>query len=175
MQPAEPARAGPSPDRSHPLDVRVLCLGNDLLADDALGFRVARALRREPGIRGRGSVDIVETPESGFALLDHIQGVRRLVVVDTVVTGRAAPGTIYVIEDHEEPEDWEAAPGTSAHYVGLFEALRAGRAMSLPVAEEVVILAVEAADVVSVGGCMTEAVEASLPAVVSQVRALLGK
>ena len=47
--------------------------------------------------------------------------------------------------------------------------------MSLPVAEEVVILAVEAADVVSVGGSMTEAVEAVLPAVVSQVQALLGE
>jgi hydrogenase maturation protease len=150
----------------------VLCLGNDLLADDALGFRVARALRRELDIRGRASVDIVETPESGFALLDHLQGVRRLVVIDTVVTGRAAPGTVYVIE---EDEDWKTAPGTSAHYVGLFEALRAGRAMSLPVAEEVVILAVEAADVVSVGGSMTKAVEAALPLVVSQVQALVGE
>lgn len=159
---------------SIPERVRVLCLGNDLLADDALGFRVARALRRELGTGGRSNVDILETPESGFALLDHLQGVRRLVVIDTVVTGRATPGTIYMIEEDED-EDWKAAPGTSAHYVGLFEALRAGRAMSLPVAEEVVILAVEAADVVSVGGSMTEAVEAALPAVVSQVQALLSE
>ncbi len=172
MRPAEPVRPEPLPDTSHPLDVRVLCLGNDLLADDALGFRVARALRRELGARGRSSIDIVETPESGFALLDHLQGVRRLVVVDTVVTGRAAPGTIYIIEENE---DWKGAPGTSAHYVGLFEALQAGRAMSLPVADEVVVLAVEAADVVSVGGSMTEAVEAVLPLVVSEVQALLGK
>ena len=159
---------------SIPERVRVLCLGNDLLADDALGFRVAHALRRELGTGGRSNVDILETPESGFALLDHLQGVRRLVVIDTVVTGRATPGTIYMIEEDED-EDWKAAPGTSAHYVGLFEALRAGRAMSLPVAEEVVILAVEAADVVSVGGSMTEAVEAALPAVVSQVQALLSE
>jgi hypothetical protein len=47
--------------------------------------------------------------------------------------------------------------------------------MSLPVADEVVILAVEAADVVSVGGSMTEAVEAVLPVVVSEVKALLGE
>jgi hydrogenase maturation protease len=134
----------------------VLCLGNDLLADDALGFRVARALRRDLGTRGRASVDIVETPESGFA---------------SVVTGQAAPGTVYLIE---EDEDWKTTPGTSAHYVGLFDALQAGRAMNLPVAKEVVILAVEAADVVSVGGSMTEAVEAVLPVVVSQVQALLG-
>ncbi len=172
MRPAEPARPGPPPDTPHPLDVRVLCLGNDLLADDALGFRVARALRRDLGTRGRASVDIVETPESGFALLDHLQGVRRLVVVDTVVTGQAAPGTVYFIE---EDEDWKTTPGTSAHYVGLFDALQAGRAMNLPVAKEVVILAVEAADVVSVGGSMTEAVEAALPVVVSQLQALLSE
>ena len=37
---------------------------------------------------------------------------------------------MYIIE---EDEDWKAAPGASAHYVGLFEALQAGRAMRLPV------------------------------------------
>jgi Ni,Fe-hydrogenase maturation factor len=47
--------------------------------------------------------------------------------------------------------------------------------MNLPVAKEVVILAVEAADVVSVGGSMTEAVEAALPVVVSQLQALLSE
>lgn len=170
MRPAASARSEPPPGTSHLLDVRVLCLGNDLLADDALGFRVARALRRELGDCRSSSVDIVETPEFGFALLDHLQDVRRVVVIDTVVTGRAEPGTLYRIA---EDEDWEAAPGASPHYVGLFEALSAGRALGLPVAEEVVILAVEASDVVTVGGSISSAVEAAVPLVVSEVRTLL--
>jgi hydrogenase maturation protease len=168
MRPAASARPEPLPGTSHLLDVRVLCLGNDLLADDALGFRVARALRRELGDCRSSSVDIVETPEFGFALLDHLQDVRRVVVIDTVVTGRAESGTLYRIA---EDEDWEAAPGASPHYVGLFEALSAGRALGLPV--EVVILAVEASDVVTVGGSMSSAVEAAVPLVVSEVRTLL--
>ncbi|MEJ2319537.1 MAG: hydrogenase maturation protease [Gemmatimonadales bacterium] len=169
MQPPEPARTGPS-GTLHTLDARVLCLGNDLLADDGFGFHVARELRRELEEAGSSRIDIVETPEMGFALLDHLQGVRHLVVVDTVVTGRAAPGTIFVIE---EAEDWKMASGTSIHYVGLFEALQAGRALDLSLAEHVVIVAVEAADVVTVGGPMTTAIEAALPTVVSKVRTLL--
>ena len=60
MRPAEPVRSEPLPDTSHPLDVRVLCLGNDLLADDALGFRVARAR----------SVRLDETPTQEHVRLD---------------------------------------------------------------------------------------------------------
>jgi hydrogenase maturation protease len=170
MRTAAPTRPEPLHGTSHLLDVRVLCLGNDLLADDALGFRVASALRGELGDREPSSVDIVETPEFGFALLDHLQDVRRVVVIDTVVTGRAESGTLYRIA---EDEDWGTAPGASPHYVGLFEALSAGRALGLPVAEEVVILAVEASDVVTVGGSMSSAVEAAVPLVVSEVRTLL--
>jgi hydrogenase maturation protease len=139
MRSAAPTCPAPPPGTSHLLDVRVLCLGNDLLADDALGFRVARALRGELGDRRSSSVDIVETPEFGFALLDHLQAVRRVIVIDTVVTGRAEPGTLYRIA---EDEDWETAPGASPHYVGLFEALAAGRVLGLRVAEEVVILGI---------------------------------
>ena len=171
MRTVAPTRPEPLHGTSHLLDVRVLCLGNDLLADDALGFRVASALRGELGDREPSSVDIVETPEFGFALLDHLQAVRRVIVIDTVVTGRAEPGTLYHIT---EDEDWETAPGASPHYIGLFEALAAGRALGLPVAEEILILAVEAADVVTVGGSMSSEVEAAVPRIVVEIRTLLG-
>lgn len=171
MRHTAPTQQEPTPDPSHTYEIRVLCLGNDLLADDALGFRVARALRRELGDRELPGIDIVETPEFGFALLDYLQDVRTVVVIDTVVTGTVEPGTLYRIS---QDEDWQTAPGASPHYVGLFEALAAGRALGLPVAVEVVILAVEASDVVTVGGSMSPAVEASVPRLVSELRTLLG-
>jgi hypothetical protein len=79
--------------------LRVLCLGNELLGDDALGSVVADQLRQFAS----SDVDICCTLESGLHLLDRALGVRRLVVVDTVQTGNAPPGTIYQFLDSELP------------------------------------------------------------------------
>jgi len=146
------------------MPVRVLCLGNDLLADDAFGLLVARQLRAQlPGI------EVVETMESGFRLLDYTLGAASLLVIDTVLTGKARPGTVHVLSEAE----FASAPGGSPHYLGLFETLALGRRLGLPVPSEVVILAVEAADCLTIGGAIDPAVQAALPVVVDLARKLI--
>jgi len=142
--------------------VRVLCLGNELLGDDALGIRVASALRQF----APEDIEIITTPESGFYLLDYILNVDRLIVVDTVVTGAVPPGTIYVFHDNE----LQAAPGASPHYVGLSETLGVARKLSLPVAKEIVIMAVEAADCLTLGAEIHPAVSGAIPVLVNAIR-----
>lgn len=144
------------------VSMRVLCLGNDLLADDSLGSIVAEHVRQF----APAEVEVLSTPEAGFHLLDYVLGVGRLVVVDTLVTGTAPPGTIYIFNSNQ----LKAAPGGSPHYVGLFETLALARVLSLPVAEEVVILAIEAADCSTVGGEIHPAVRAAIPALIRMIR-----
>jgi hydrogenase maturation protease len=145
--------------------LRVLCLGNDLLGDDALGSVVADQLRPFAS----DDVDILNTSESGFHLLDHLLGVRHLVVVDTVHSGNAPPGTIYQFRDCDLP----LPSGGSPHYVGLCEALALARKLSLPVAKEVIILAVEAVDCVTMGAEMSSPVRSTIPRLVSMVRHMM--
>jgi hydrogenase maturation protease len=133
---------------------RLLALGNDILADDAFGIRVAGEARRLFG----GQIDVVESSEAGMALLDHVQNCDKLIVVDTVVTGQTAPGTITVLRN----EEFQTVPGGSPHYVGLFEALQLAGKLGLHVPQEVTIITVEAADTLTVGGLMTAAVEAAM-------------
>ena len=66
-------------------------------------------------------------------------------------------------------EDIVWAPGGSPHQVGLFEILSRGRSLGLDVPDDVVIVAVEADDMITIGGGMTEAVSAAVPAVVTLV------
>ncbi len=132
--------------------VRVLCLGNELLADDAFGPLVAAQLRRNP------ELEVVEASTSGFDLLDFLLDARRLVVIDAIQTGRAEPGTVHLFQE----QDLESAPGASPHYTGLFEALALGRALRLAVPEDVILIAVEAADLTTVGGPVHPAVSAAL-------------
>ncbi len=148
-----------------PVMMRVLCLGNDLLADDSLGSVVGDQIR----LFAPPEVEVISTSESGFHLLDYVLNVASLVVVDTVVTGTAPPGTIYALHDHE----LRAVPGGSPHYVGLNETLALGRKLGLRVADGVVFLAVEAADCLTLGGAMHPAVAAAVPRLVSMVQQMM--
>jgi hydrogenase maturation protease len=159
------ANPEPSTIRETQVAIRVLCLGNDLLADDSLGSLVAEPIQQF----APPHVEVIATPEAGFHLLDYVLDVQRLIVVDSVVTGVASPGTIH--EFHED--ELEAVPGGSPHYVGLHETLALARCLGLPVAEEVIFLAVEASDCSTVGGAMHPTVRAAVPSVVRRVQELL--
>jgi hydrogenase maturation protease len=143
--------------------VRLLALGNEILADDAFGFRVAdEAERRFPG-----QLEIVRSSSAGFDLLDGLLDASRLLIVDTILTGSANPGAIRVFRaDRALP-----APGGSPHFLGLFEVLAVARRLGLPVPEETIVLAVEASDCTTVGGAMHPAVQSAI----SEVVELLGR
>ena len=162
---SSPSEDSHSPSTEAETALRVLCLGNELLGDDALGCVVADQLRPFAS----AEVDILSTPESGFHLLDYVVGLRRLIVVDTVQTGTAPPGTIYQFRDCE----LALVPGGSPHYVGLCEALALARTLGLPVAEEVIILVVEAVDCLTLGAEMSSQVCSTIPTLVSMVRDMM--
>ena len=147
------------------MSIRVLGLGNDLLADDRLGLVAASAIGRRFGDR----VEAVCSSTSGFDLLDDVVGASRLLVLDTLATGATAPGTVFEVGEDEVP----APHGGSPHYVGLFEALRLGRALGLVVPSEVVILAVEPEDVLTVGGPMSDAVTGALEPLLERAGAIV--
>jgi hydrogenase maturation protease len=131
------------------------------LADDGFGLVVAEQLRTlMPGL------EVVETPESGFYLLDYTLGCSRLVVIDTMVTGSREAGTVCVFRE----SDLSCPHGSSPHYVGLFETLALGKALGLPVPQEVTIVAVEASDCLTIGGEMTSEVRAAIPRVIELVK-----
>jgi len=141
--------------------LRVLCLGNELLADDAFGFVVAEKLRALPE-----ALQVVESSLSGLALIDELTNASCLLVIDSVQTGNGPPGTIHICQEDE----WETPAGPSPHYFGIFETLRLARKLRLPAPEKVMILAVETADCTTLGGSIHPAVLAAVPKVVQQVR-----
>lgn len=145
--------------------IRLLGLGNEILADDAFGIWAAREVRRRYG----GVIDVVTSSESGFRLMDHVVGARRLLVVDTIQTGRANPGTMHILDDAALRD----APGGSPHRIGLFEVIEAARALGLRVPRRVTILAVEAADCTTVGGEMCPELRTAVPLVADWVGRLL--
>ena len=168
---------------------RVLCLGNELISDDAVGIVAASWLFRRLAVAGTpvppgpsldpamtvrafelprvGPVEVVETALTGMYLLEAVVGASRLIVVDTVVTGATDPGTVLELKE----SDLAGPRGGSPHYIGLLETLDLARALGLEVPADVVIVAVEAGDCMTVGGEMTAPVRAAVPVVVDSVMA----
>jgi hydrogenase maturation protease len=102
----------------------VVCIGNELVADDAVGhevFQVLQAGDLPPGTR----LEFVGV--GGIALLDLLNGSEgALVVVDAVQFG-SRPGTLHRLTWDEIPAYGNAA--ISAHGIGLREAIEVGTAL----------------------------------------------
>jgi hydrogenase maturation protease len=101
----------------------IVCIGNSLIADDALGWAVFERLeeRRLPQ-----SVRVEFLELGGIRLLDILDGEDLLIVVDAVRLG-SDPGTLHVLDWQDLPEA-EGLPVTS-HDIGLSEAIRIGRVL----------------------------------------------
>jgi len=141
----------------------VLCLGNEILADDALGYRVAELVEHQPSVTGR--VDVIFAARAGFALLDLMSGRTRVLIVDSIHLG-AEPGTIHVFPMSID------APGrnlTCSHQLSLPAALALGFKLGYELPKQIDILAVEAGDISTLGGDMTPNVRASIPDVLSLI------
>jgi len=143
----------------------VLGLGNDILTDDAIGLKVVRELA--PQFAGSDDVDVRETMEMGLALLDLIVGYREVVIIDSIQTGTAPPGTLREID----AQTIRCLPDRTPHFLGVGETLALGRMLGLPMPDRVRVFAVEVADPFTLGTTMTEPLQRAFPAVLDSVYA----
>jgi hydrogenase maturation protease len=140
--------------------VLIVGIGNDLLGDDAAGLVAGGTLERE-------GFPVHLTTRSGLTLLDAVVGVRRVLLIDSLVSGRPA-GTLS--EFALEP----ARPRSpSTHYLGYAEALAVARALGLDVPDEIRVLAVERAADVRFGDGLSDAVRAVLPELTDRARTVV--
>jgi hydrogenase maturation protease len=146
--------------REKTMSTRVLCLGNDLITDDAFGPAVAQRLR-ELNIP---QLQILETPETGFYLLDYLLDCDSLIVVDTICSGNMVGTLLDVAES-----DVRMVHGCSPHCIGIFETLNVARRLGLDAPADVIIVCVEAGDLTEIGAPMTPAVEAAVPRAVQAI------
>jgi hydrogenase maturation protease len=120
----------------------VLGLGNELRGDDAVGLLVVRELRRR--LVEKDDLVFLEASVGGLALLDLVRGYQNLIVVDAIRTEGGKAGDIYRLTG----DDLSASQSSwSAHQMGLRTVLDTGRACGCSLPGNIVIYAVEVADV----------------------------
>jgi hydrogenase maturation protease len=159
--------AAPSDPKDPAPRVLLLGLGNDILTDDAIGLQVAHELQRE--LAGHPAIDIRETSEMGLALLDFITGYRAVIIVDSIQTGKAAPGFLHELD----AAALNQLTGRTPHFVGVSETLALGEQLGLAMPEQVRIFAIEVEDPFTLGTALTPTLQAALPGIVSRIRAAM--
>ena len=146
----------------------IVCIGNELAADDGAGQAVYLALketRLPEGTRleflGVGGMNLLET----FSGEDH------LVVVDAVQFG-AAPGTVHTL-------DWDRIPSlgqrpVSGHGIGIREAIEVGRRLyPEKTPKHVHLIGIEGKCFNTLGAGLSAEVAGALDAAVKQITDLL--
>ena len=148
---------------------RVLGLGNDLIADDAVGILAARELAAE--LAERDDVDVAETSVHGLALLELFLDYDQAIIIDAIATGRAPAGSVVQID----PATLDALEAPSPHFAGLPEMIALAKRLALPFPGRFAIFAVEVADLSTIGGAVTPAVRRAIPDVCDRVRRQLSQ
>ncbi len=142
----------------------VLGLGNPLITDDSVGLRVVAELKGL--LAERTDVVVDEDYWGGLRLMERMVGFDRAIVIDAIVTG-AAPGTIHHLHVDSIPTQRSA----SAHDVNLPTALALGRQAGekLPQDDDILLVGIEADDILSFGEECTPSVRAAIPVAVQDV------
>jgi len=156
--------------------VLVLGLGNPILGDDGVGWRVVEAAQEEwrrsaddrPLTVDHRQSSIVNRQSSaiefdcfslgGLALMERLVGYDRAVLVDAVRTQGGEPGAIYRLT----LDDLPTLHANSAHDASLKAALALGRQLGAKLPDEIVIFAVEAVNLYDFSETLSPPVAASV-------------
>jgi hydrogenase maturation protease len=169
----------------------ILGLGNDILSDDAAGILVARRLA--PTLDGNPEVDVVESALGGMRIIELLAGYERAILVDAIVGDAYEPGEIYrytladfalaarptaLESTRQTPSSADsspvAAPRTQRlvgiHDIDILTACELAELIGIPFPAEIEIIAIGAADVLTISEVLTPSVAAAVKDVAEELR-----
>jgi hydrogenase maturation protease len=157
----------------------IIGLGNPILGDDGVGWVVAEQVRSalsnlQSAILNPQSVEVDCASLGGLSLMERLAGSERVILVDSIFTGRKPAGSVSQFPLSDMP-DLSAGHSASTHDTSLRNALTVGRSMDilLPKDEDVIIIAIEAEAVYDFSQELSPAVAAAVPAAMKKVLDLI--
>ena len=141
----------------------ILGLGNPILSDDSVGFRVIQGLRAE---FSRPGLTLMESSASGLGLLDLITGYDKVIIIDAIKTESGQAGKIYRLSAENLSDTRHL---TSPHDINLATALELGKKLGIALPQQIIIFAIEVVDVTTFSEKCTPEVEKAIPLAVSMV------
>lgn len=155
----------------------VIGLGNPILGDDGVGWKVAeqvsQCLESEANTSHIfSSVEVNCVSLGGLSLMERMVGYQRVIIIDAMQTGQSTKGIVRVFGLEELPNPM-AGHTASTHDTSLITALDTARTMGLPVPESVEVVAIEAENVYDFSEELSPAVAEAVPVATQTVFNLL--
>jgi hydrogenase maturation protease len=154
----------------------VVGLGNPVLGDDGVGWRVAelvtQALQKQAPHREQ--VDVICLSVGGLSLMEHLVGYERAILVDAIDTGQGSPGSVSQY-DFEELPNPGAGHTSSTHDTSLQTAIEIGRSIGLKLPETITIIAINVHVDYKFTESLTPPVAAAVPIAAQKVIEALGE
>jgi hydrogenase maturation protease len=154
----------------------VIGLGNPILGDDGIGWRVVEQVTEEMEAGPQnGNSETIETEclaVGGLTLMEHLIGYERAILVDAITTGKVPDGTVRSFPIEALP-NLAIGHFSSAHDTTLQNAIDMGRRMGAQLPEEIEIVAIEAQQIYDFSEELSAPVSNALPKAVKTVKELL--
>ncbi len=148
----------------------ILGLGNPLLGDDGVGWRVAEACAAR--LCGAAEIKVDYLATGGLSLMEQMVGYDRAILIDAITTGDQPAGAVCSFPVEELP-DASAGHTGSAHDASLQTALQLGRRMGAALPASITIVAIEAQQVYDFSETLSPAIAAAVPRAVEMVMQIL--
>lgn len=116
----------------------VIGLGNPILGDDGVGWKVAEEVRKQLPYDMSVNVDCLSV--GGISLMEHLIGYDRAILIDAFALEEPI-GSILVLKLRDLP-NYSAFHTTNTHDTSLQNAIELGRSMGAPLPNEVDIVGI---------------------------------
>jgi hydrogenase maturation protease len=146
----------------------VVGLGNPILGDDGIGWRVAQVVETLAP-----DVEVDYLALGGLSLMERLIGYRRVIIIDAIQTRGGQCGDVYILPLDALP-NLSAGHTTAVHDTSLSTALALGRSMGADVPDDVIIVGIEAERIYDFSDEISTPVSAAIPAAAQAVLSVLG-
>ena len=116
----------------------VIGLGNPILGDDGVGWKVAEEVKRQ--LSCDAPVDVNCLSLGGISLMEHLIGYDRAILIDAFALEEPI-GSILVLKLSDLP-NYSAFHTTSTHDTSLQNAIELGRSMGAQLPEDVTVVGI---------------------------------
>jgi len=119
-------------------NVVVVGLGNPILGDDGVGWKVAEEVKKQLPFHAPVDVDFLSL--GGISLMEHLIGYDRAILIDAFALEEPV-GSILVLKLSDLP-NYSAYHTTSAHDTSLQTAIKLGKSMGAPLPDDVTVVGI---------------------------------
>lgn len=152
----------------------IVGLGNPILGDDGIGWRVAeeveRRLKSTPA--GYPQVKVACLALGGLSLMEHLVGYETTIIIDAINLDRGPLGSVYTFP-LEALTNQSVGHLSSTHDTTLLTALEVGRSMGAKLPTRIEIVGIESPYTYDFSEELTAPVQAAIPAAVQAVFEIL--